>query len=111
MGTDGHARGWLRRLWSRIREANRARLRRRAERGARARPDELLAALAANDTAILEALAFLVAAAREQRAALAEIRERLDALERAVGAGGEPGAPDAEAPRLGDVSGRPRSAG
>ena len=111
MDTEGHARGWLWRLWSRIREANRARLRRRAERRARARPDELLAALAANDTAILEALAVLVAAAREQRAAIAEIRVRLDALERALGAGGEAGAPDAGAPRAGAIPGRPRSAG
>jgi hypothetical protein len=83
--------GWLSRLVSRIRAKNHARLAyRRAQRA-------LLASLNANDTAMLEAIIFLLKSARQDQRARAEadeamarrltgIEERIDAGVRLLGA-------------------------
>ncbi len=79
------ATGWLSRLLQRIRARNHDRLaHRRAQR-------QLLSSIAANDTAVLEALVFLLKSARQERRARAEADEalvrRVAAIEARVDAG------------------------
>lgn len=77
--------GWFSRLAYRIRAKNHDRLaRHRAQK-------QLLASLAANDTAVLESLAFLLEATRREQQARSEasddLAKRLAALEERVDAG------------------------